>query len=210
MTGDEFEKTLHLVASAQAGDGQALNDLFTRYLPWTRQIVALRLGRRVEDCAEVEDIVQESLLEAFQSIDRLEQRNESSFRHWLGRLAHNNVLDHLRRRKAQKRGGGRVRNLGDLGQTTLSESVFAGPQPSPSKFAMGQELENQLETILLALDERDREMIVLRRLCGLSYRDIAREMGFEKEATARSVFSRAWTRFQEKLEGGGVGGHGGD
>ncbi len=200
MGGEDFEKTLHLVASAQSGNGQALNDLFERYLPWTRQIVALRLGRRRDDCGDVEDIVQESLLEAFQSIDRLEQRNESSFRHWLGRLAHNNVLDHLRRRSAQKRGSGRVKNLGDCGHTTLSESVFAGPYHSPSKFAMKEELEARLEEVLLSLEERDREMIVMRRLCGLSYKDIATEMGFEKEATARSVFKRAFERFQERFD----------
>ncbi|MEQ8765924.1 MAG: RNA polymerase sigma factor [Planctomycetota bacterium] len=197
---DDFEKTLHLVSAAQGGDSRALNDLFLRYLPWTRQVVALRLGRRQHECADLEDIVQESLLDAFQSLDRLDQTSEASFRHWLGRLAHNNVLDHLRRQKAKKRGGGKVKSLGELGHTTLSDSVFAGPGATPSQHAVGHELETQLEEVLLTLEERDREIIIQRRLSGLSYRDIAKELGLDNEATARSVFSRAWARFQEKLD----------
>lgn len=39
-----FHHTVSLVKKAQDGDRQAMEDLFVRYLPRVRQIVALRLG----------------------------------------------------------------------------------------------------------------------------------------------------------------------
>ena len=65
-----FDTTVHLVQAAQGGDRQALEDLFTRYLPRVRQIVSLRMGRRLTKFVEFEDVTQESLLKIFNGLHR--------------------------------------------------------------------------------------------------------------------------------------------
>ncbi|MFO1078577.1 MAG: sigma factor [Planctomycetota bacterium] len=93
--------TLSQVRAARDGDRGALEQLFGRYLPWVFDTVALRLGRRRRDCGALEDLVQESLLDAFRSIERFQERSEGSFRNWLARIVENNVRDGARRQQAQ-------------------------------------------------------------------------------------------------------------
>ncbi len=52
-------------------------------------------------------------------------------------------------------------------------------------------MEERLEAALLQLESRHRRVIDLRRLCGFSYEEIAKEMNLGSEATARSLFARA-------------------
>ncbi|MBI1850249.1 MAG: sigma-70 family RNA polymerase sigma factor [Planctomycetes bacterium] len=203
MSDDELGMTLVQLRAAREGDRAALNDLLARYLPWVRQIVALTLGRPLAQCGDLDDIVQESLLEAFQTLERSDQRTEGSFRYWLARLAENNVRDHIRRTKAKKRGGGHAPLFADCGRSTLAESMLPGLQPTPSEVAIGRELEAKLEATLLRLDDRYREVIVLRKMCGMSFKEIADAMGFTKEVTARSIFFRAWGKFNELVRTAG-------
>ena len=51
---DVPQETIQLVLAAQNGDAAALESLFSRYLPYVTQIVALRVGRRLGQMVEVE------------------------------------------------------------------------------------------------------------------------------------------------------------
>src|SRR5262245_12995939 len=92
-------ETILLVRAAQRGDAEALEALFTRYLPRVRQIVALRLGWRLRQLLEVDDIVQEVLLDAFQGLGQFEPRSEGSFRNWLARTVEREIVDTSRTEK---------------------------------------------------------------------------------------------------------------
>ena len=48
--------------------------------------------------------------------------------------------------------------------------------------------------VLIAMPKQDRELIGLRQFCGMSYREIARELGLSEEATARQAVFRARRR----------------
>ena len=196
---DTFETTMSLVHAAQEGDRGALEDLFTRYVPRVRQIVALRLGYRLNDFADGEDLVQEALLDIFQNLDRFEETNECTFRNWLAVCVANSVRQHFRKAGAKKRGGGKVLRVGNFGTDDLGTVVFAGTGPSPSAIVRGRELAENVEEALLSMKEHHREVIVLRRVCGMTFADVARTMGFGKESTARKVFSRAIERLKEIL-----------
>ena len=84
---ESYEATLELVGAAQKGDRSALEALFERYLPRVRQIVAVRMGRRLNQVVEFDDIAQDVLLKVFQGLDRFEQKSEGSFRNWLANCA---------------------------------------------------------------------------------------------------------------------------
>ena len=199
MHDPELERTGVLVQAAQRGDRDALNALFTRYAPIVRRIVALRLGRHVEDLADVDDVIQESLLNVFKGLEGFELESEGSFRAWLARCVQNKVNEHHRSAKALKRGGGSVRRFADLGQTSLSESILPGHETTPSQLARAHELDERIERAMLELSDRHREAIVLRKLCEMSYAEVAAALGLAQEATARAIVSRALARLKELL-----------
>lgn len=194
-----FQETVTLVRRTQAGDREAERTLFERYLPRVRQIVALRIGKPMRELSEDEDIVQDSLLDAFRKLQDLEHVSEGSFHNWVVCLVENNIRDHWRRGRAEKRGAGRVKPFADYETSVLAQSIPTGRDPSPSAVARGREMEEGLERALLSLSERHRRVIDLRRLCEMSYAEIAQAMGLGSESSARSLYSRAITELSKRL-----------
>lgn len=191
------------IRAAQGGDGKALGNLFARYLPRVRAMVAARIGRRQRDCADLDDLVQETFKDAIAGLQQLDHRSEGMFVHWLARCVENNVCDQARRGRALKRGGGKVQPFAALGTSHLSESLFAGSEDPPSQFARAKETEDQLERALLSLGARYREVIALRVHGELSYKEIASAMNLPSENTANVLFLRARARLREVLEKSG-------
>ncbi len=168
-----------------------MEELFARYLPRVRQIVALRLGYRPSDFANHEDIVQEALLTAFKNLDHYEERSEATFRNWVSQCVANTTRDYFRRATAEKRGGGRVRSFGSFESENLSAIVFEGKEPTPSAIVGRKELVAKIEATLLEMKEHWREVILMRLFCEMSYREIGDELGIREETTVRKLFSRA-------------------
>lgn len=188
----DFEPTSELLLRAQQGESFATEELFRRYQPRLMHIVALRLGQRLAEVgAEVEDIVQEALLDAFRDLARFEQRSEGALLHWLGELAMNRFRDRWRREHAEKRGGGAVKDFDAYGSQVLSSSVLDGQVTTPSERAQGAELELRLEQCLLAMPEADRQVIVMARLCGMNHAEIAHSLQLGAESSSRARLARA-------------------
>ena len=187
-----------LLVAAQKGDRSALDELFERLLPRVRRIAALRMGCRESELWDREDLVQETLIDAFQNLEDFEHRNEGALCDWLATMVQNNLRDHHRRRKAAKRDVGRIAPRRGH-STVLSDSVLGHDSTTPSRIAQAAELEQQVETALLALDERQRRVIELRKLCEFSFEEIATELGFSSPSSARSLFSRAMSELAERL-----------
>ncbi|MGN9908770.1 sigma-70 family RNA polymerase sigma factor [Phytohabitans sp. LJ34] len=86
-----------LVVAAQAGDRRALDELVTAYLPLVYTIVRRALG----GLADVDDVVQETMLRALRELRTL--RTPESFRPWLATIATRQISTHLHRRQADAR-----------------------------------------------------------------------------------------------------------
>jgi RNA polymerase sigma-70 factor (ECF subfamily) len=196
----KFETTLHEVRAARAGDRAALNTLFARYLPWVLDTVALRLGRRRQDIGGIEDLVQESLLDAFRSIDRFQERSEGSFRHWLARIVENNVRDQERRRRAQKRGSGNEQVFRDVFESTIEAPGVSGREATPSQVAGQHENAALVESALLQLPARTREVLILRDRCDMAFDEVAATMGLGSAESARTTYRRALQAFAAALQ----------
>jgi len=194
--------TWFLVSAAQKGDRDALDRLFRRHLPRVRQIVAFRVGCRIRDVETVEDLVQETAARAIAALPGFEPGSDGSFRNWLARCAETAVADRFRRLQAGKRGPGKVRAFSEIGTESgsLSASIFAAEGPTPSEVAMGKEADERLEEAMRKLPEHDREAIILRKLCGMSYTEVAKNLGFEKEGSARQAVARALYKLKLSLE----------
>ncbi len=200
---DSFRRTISLVRDAQGGKSEAMEELFARYLPRVRQIVALRLGRRPSDFSSHEDIVQEALLNTFKNLEQYEERSEATFRNWVSQCVANSIRDHFRRATAEKRGGGRVRAFGSFESESLSAIVFQGKEPTPSVVVGERELIAKIEETLLEMKEHWREVILMRLFCEMSYREIGDHLGIREEATVRKLFSRAMAELRRLCGGTG-------
>ncbi len=196
----EFEATAELLHRAQQGEVQATDELFRRYQPRLVHIVSLRLGQRLGEIrAEVEDIVQDALLDAFRGLREFEPRSEGALLHWLAELAMNRFRDRWRREHAQKRAGGAGRELGVHEAELLSSSILEGQVTTPSERLQGIELEQRLEQCLLALPEMDRQVIVMARLCGMEHAEIATALGLGTESSSRARLARALVSLSQCL-----------
>jgi RNA polymerase sigma-70 factor (ECF subfamily) len=193
------QETIKLVRSAQGGDRPALEALFARYLPRVEQIVTLRMGRKLRQIVDPDDIVQQALLKAFQGLDRFEERSEGSFRNWLASCVETEILMRLRSDRAIKRGGGKVQRFGDAASHIMLSSILAGDGPSPSEVVRGKELSERIHDVLMDMPEHHREVIILRHLCEMSYVEIAQSMKLGSEQTARKAVSRALKILKENL-----------
>lgn len=197
---DPMAVTVQLVGQAQRGDERALEELFQRYLPIVRRIAALRMGKQTAQLLDVEDIVQETLADAFRSLDRFDV-SQGRFCNWLSQIVENRIRMELRKGSAQKRGGGRELRFAD-GGSQLRSSLFPGTEPTPSQNLAGQEAEDRVQSCLLAMGERHREVIIQRMICEMSFAEIAEQMGFEQESSARNLYSKALKELKHRIEGG--------
>jgi RNA polymerase sigma factor (sigma-70 family) len=82
------------VIAAQAGDAQALDRLLSGYLPLVYNIV----GRALNGHADVDDVVQETMLRAVRGLADL--RDPAAFRSWLAAVTIRQVRDYCRARQA--------------------------------------------------------------------------------------------------------------
>ena len=194
---NDQQSTEELIRAFRGGNSSALDELFARYLPRVRQIVSLRMGWKLRRLLEVDDVVQEVLLGVLGDIDRYECRSEGSFHNWLARCVEREIIDLSRAQNRQKRGGGRVRRFADYGTGVLGSAVFAGKFPTPSQEVCADETAERVEEALLELPASQRELIVLRSVCGMSFSEIAAELDAPSEGSLRVAYSRALRKLED-------------
>lgn len=168
-----------ILLAAQSGDEQAFGILFKRY---QRKIfaVALRYTRIPEDA---EDIVQETFQKAFLHLDKFE--GKSSFCTWLTRIAINEALMLLRRRRVVPE-----ISVDDSSEGEAAAPSMEVPEPGPDPEATYLKRE-EAEVLSAAINEltlRLRTAIELRELGELSTRETARRMSLSLAAVKARVF----------------------
>jgi len=181
-----WESTVSLLTRVRAGDDNALNDLFGRYLPLLRRWAAGRLPRWARDMADTPDLVQETLLQVFKKIDAFEHRGEGAFQAYLRQAVMNRIRNEIRN-------AGRRPNRGELDESVVDDQL------SPLEAAIGAETVQQYEAALQLLTDDDRELVVGRIELGLTYSEIAAATGRPTTDAARMAVTRAIARLIDEL-----------
>ena len=181
-----------LVALARAGHAEAV-----RRIVQTHNRKLYRVARAVlHDDSEAEDVVQETYVRALSNLDRF--RGDSSLATWLTRIAVNEALGRLRRRRPKV-------ELDALDTAQERDRMQVIPFPGtrgegdPEQAAARQEIRRLLERAIDQLAEPFRIVFVLRDIEELSVEETAEQLGLRPE-TVRTRLHRARTQLRKTLD----------
>jgi RNA polymerase sigma factor (sigma-70 family) len=170
-----------LVRRAAGGEERAFAAIFDRYhQPLYRYCLAI-----VGDSQDAQDALQNTMLKVLRALPG--EGREIKLKPWLYRIAHNESIDLLRRRRD-------TRELG---------AELVAPGPSPAEELSLRERLRRLLADLDELPERQRGVLVMRELAGLDFDGIAGALG-TSPAVARQTLYEARLSLHQMDEGRGM------
>jgi RNA polymerase sigma factor (sigma-70 family) len=176
-----------LVSAVRTGDDRAFERLYERY---HRRIAAYIYGM-VNDYARAEDITQDVFMSALRRMRETDR--PIAFKPWVYEIAKNACIDQFRRsRRAEEVSYDAEEGLGAADYGRL---VTTGPTPD---VAVDQKLSlDHLCGAFGGLSETHHEILVMRELEGLSYREIGERLGMSRPSVESTLF-RARRRLSEE------------
>ncbi len=186
---EAVSEELTLVNAARGGDIGAFEQLVRRY---DRNVfrIAQHITQNREDA---EDVVQDAFLKAFQNLEQFQ--GQSKFYTWLVRIAVNEALMRLRRRRPE-----RMVSLDEdiqTGEDAIPREV-ADWAPNPEQLYKQAELRDILQRTIQGLPSSFRTVFVLRDVEGLSTEETADALGLSIPAV-KSRLLRARLQLRERL-----------
>jgi RNA polymerase sigma-70 factor (ECF subfamily) len=178
-----------LVAQSREGDTAAFGDLVRRY-----EGKIFRLAQHVtQNREDAEDVLQETFMKAYEHLDQFQ--GNSKFYTWIVRIAVNQALMKLRRRKTDKSVS--LDETIDTGEDTMVREIAAWDE-NPEQRYTRDELGGILDTAVQSLEPPYRSVFVLRDMDELSTEETAEALGLSVPAV-KSRLLRARLQLREKL-----------
>ncbi|WP_461083749.1 sigma-70 family RNA polymerase sigma factor [Streptomyces deserti] len=168
-----------IIAAAQAGDRRALDELVAGWLPLVYNIV----GRALNGHADVDDVVQETMLRAVDHLGTL--RDPDSFRSWLVAIAMRQIRDRARRKPADRLDDDDPAHAADFAELTVLRLQLEGQR-------------REVAEAVRWLDDEDRQLLSLwwLEVAGeLTRRELAAAVGITRQHAAVRV-----QRMKERLD----------
>lgn len=179
-----MQEEISIIEQCRNGNSEAFSILVERYQEIVYNVAYRMLGDR--DTAF--DISQESFISAYEGLKNF--RKDSKFSTWLYSITVNKCRDHLRCRKPDM-------PLDEL--TDILPSKMANPEESAHRKQLGL----ALQTTLSELPEDYREVIVLKHIEGLDYKEMEAILGGNVNALKVRTY-RAREMLKKLLEDAGV------
>jgi RNA polymerase sigma-70 factor (ECF subfamily) len=201
-----------LLHRLRAGDRAAFAELVDGWSPALLRVALLHVSTR----ASAEEVVQETWLAVITQLDRFEGR--SSLKTWVFR-----ILENLARTRGQREARSVPWSTAfpeprdpDDGRPTVDPARFRGPDdrwpggwavagrpaawhPPPEDAAVAAELRRHLGAALAELPERQRVVVELRDVHGLSSEEVCERLALTP-ANQRVLLHRARARLRARLE----------
>ncbi|HCW07722.1 MAG TPA: RNA polymerase subunit sigma-24 [Cytophagales bacterium] len=157
-----------LIDMAIGGDDKAYAKLLTRY----RRPVFHMILKMVRNIDDAEDLTMESFSKAFRSLHKF--KKDFTFSTWLFRIATNNTIDHIRKRKLHTLS---IDNTytDDDGQS-VGMDVQDKNNPDPQEEAIRAQKEEIIQEFVNMLPGKYQKLVRLRYFHELSYEEIAEEI----------------------------------
>lgn len=178
--GDEHDK---LAARARSGDRGALNALLEAHLNTVHRFVAVKIG---PEHADVDDIVQETLVGAVSSVRGLRGATRAGVAAWLLAIARHKIADHLRTRYRERE------------REQALETSMVDPAEPPDEVAVQLERAEKVRRALGLLTPEQEEVLILRFVLGFALEEVA-SMTRRPVGAVKSMQHRAIASLQQKL-----------
>ncbi|HEX6810847.1 MAG TPA: sigma-70 family RNA polymerase sigma factor [Planctomycetota bacterium] len=195
---EPLSSTLRYVKSVQ-GEGDTDVSWANLHEKMVRWVAEATHGQNLPADKSLDDLTQEVLLQVFRDIGEFKVEPGASFSGWVRMIAHRKLNDYWRRTRAKKRGGGKLRHLGEFDETGGRDHFADDRVPRQSMLLRYEELQGALKKALAELNDKHKRVIELRLFQGKSFAEIMPVLGYTKEVTVRSLHMRALQRLQELL-----------
>ena len=146
-----------LVKQAREGDADAVGSLYELYCDRVYSYVFTRLG----NATEAEDVTAQVFLKMVEKIGEFEWQG-AGFAAWLFRIAHNQIIDNVRRHNRQPQA-----------PLDLAYAVASLDGHSPEQQAEQREFREQLKVALVELSDLQAQVVLLKYAAELSNIEIA-------------------------------------
>jgi RNA polymerase sigma-70 factor (ECF subfamily) len=178
-----------VVAQAREGDARAFSELVRRY-----EGKIFRLAQHItQNREDAEDVLQETFMKAYEHLDQFQ--GNSKFYTWIVRIAVNQALMKLRRRKTDRSVS--LDETIDTGEDTVVREIAAWDEDAEERYSR-EELGQILDTAVQSLDPPYRSVFQLRDIDELSTEETADALSLSVPAV-KSRLLRARLQLREKL-----------
>jgi len=160
------KQDIHLVERALEGDQKAFSDLLNKY----RDTIYYMLLKMVKNKSDAEDLTIEAFGKAFKKLDQY--TSDYAFSTWLFRIASNNCIDFLRKKRTITVSIDNTSNNEDYDNTMVIQTSDLNPEEDLIK----SQNHEMLAEIVKTLKPRYRELIELRYFKEFAYDEIAQHM----------------------------------
>jgi RNA polymerase sigma-70 factor (ECF subfamily) len=186
-----------LLVQARSGDREAQGRLLETVRPYLTFLARASIGQRLQGKTDAADLVQETFIEALRDFASFQGGTPAELLAWLRQILVRNLADLLRRYYGTQARDLRLEQQLSVTLERASSSLggaLAADQSSPSEQAARAEVALHVAETLARLPAHYREVLVLREIEGLSFPEVAQQMG-------RSVDSveKLWIRALAKL-----------
>ena len=172
--------TTDLISRARGGDGDAFRELTEPY----RRELQMHCYRMLGSFQDAEDVLQDTLLAAWQGLERFEER--ASVRTWLYRIATNRCLNALRSASRRPAKEWDVPGIEPPEPTRLGEIMWLEPYPDTilgggsnellgpeARYEQAESMSLAFVTALQYLPARQRAVLILREVLGYRASEVA-------------------------------------
>ena len=188
----DHEESAVTLQRARDGSSEALNIIFNECGERLLGLIRLRLGPELRRHIESRDILQETLLRAFENFDDFRGSSQKTLMAWLAAIAANQIRNQVEYFHRQRR---------DVKQTVpLDESLHLAAMEVRSQISrlnMNQEA-LKLESALDSMDELHRDVILLRNFEELTFAEIGERIGKGADAS-RMLYARSMVALTNKV-----------
>ncbi len=169
-----------IVLRAIQRDQEAFGELYDRHVVRVYRHIYYMVG----NAAEAEDLTSQTFLRAWEAIDRYQVRG-APFVSWLLRIAHNLGVSHLRAKRETSQ---------------VHEGIIDDKLPRDPEWAYAQTAEEEMvRQAILGLREEQRQVILLRFIEDLDYREVADIIG-KSVAAIRVIQHRALNSLRKQMK----------
>lgn len=183
---EHIRRDYNLVKSALNGESKAFARLLSRY----KESVYIKLLKMVKNSNDAEDLTLEAFMKAYRNLHLYSP--SYAFSTWLFRIATNNCIDFLRKKK-----GVHISSIENNGNDENGENIkLRSDDLNPEELLIREQRAIELRKIVSRLKPRYQALVELRYFKEYSYEEIAKELDLPLGTVKAQLFRARETLFE--------------